>query len=138
MSAEESQEQNVDFGNPPQKGNKPVSPRVCFECGKQGHYAKKCPAKRQASTFKKDSHSAIVSSEKSQGSTRICYRCHRKGHYISQCPQQNQSLTQDARMPEVVLVKIVTPRASGNAAGSMCPAKQSKKRRLDHDVTNEA
>ena len=136
LSAEESQKQNVDLSNPPQKRSKPVSSVVCFECRKQGHYAKRCPAKRQVSTFKKDSHSAIVSSEKSQGSTRLCYNCCGKSHYIRQCPRKNQSLTPDARMPEVISAKIVTPRAGGKAVGSMCPKKQSKKR-LNDDVTKK-
>lgn len=75
MSAKESQRQDVDLGNPPQKRSEPVSSRVCFECGEQDHYAKRCPAKRQTSTFKKVSRSGAISSGKSQCPPRVCYSC---------------------------------------------------------------
>lgn len=138
MSAEEAQKHNVDLGNQPQKRNKPVSSGGRFECGKKGHYAKHCHAKRQASTIKKDSRSTTVLTGKSQGPPRICYSCRKEGHYISQCPQRYQPLTPDARMPEVVSIQMVTLRADGNAVGPVCPAKQSKKRCLCDDVTKKA
>lgn len=49
----------------------------CYNCGKSGHYATKCPAPKKTYSS---------SSSSSSPSGTICYNCKQPGHYKEKCP----------------------------------------------------
>ena len=57
---------------------------LCYKCGEKGHYANKCPTKRES----RDGYAK-----------RVCFGCGNEGHYADSCPTKHKKTrSSDARL----------------------------------------
>ena len=57
---------------------KPTKDKICYRCGREGHYADNCYAKKHI-------NGSYINDYESSEEDEICYRCGREGHYADNC-----------------------------------------------------